>query len=457
MLLVPVEDQGSWQRPPLLIILLVLINVLVHIGTESRADDQDRQLENRLEEDQQRLLVKKEWSLFLDFTENRDPELWLELRDTAPDERFQTLLYHAWWQDDFSDFVHRHWQTTQPSTAWRRARREVETWRADDPVFKWGLVPKHPDPVSLFTHMFMHGGWGHLFGNMLFLLLFGVPMERHWGARRLLPLYLLSGLAAAGLYILTHRGSDTGLVGASGAISGLMGIYCASYGFRRIEFFYTLGFLFGSFRAPAFAVFPLWVGWELLQKLLFDTNVAYMAHVGGLLGGLTLTLLLRRLWPPPQTPESEPEPGADRDGKRPEPVPAIIEGHARELEFDRALALSLRRLEAMPDWPLLWFFAIDMAPRAESGSLDRLVRLAVQKHHQGEIDQALLVRLWKQISPENREQLRQRPAAFLVLAEALHRQGHDQLSRALLARIDKTGFTHARLDRLRRQIMRPPA
>lgn len=456
MLLVPVEDKGSWRRPPLLIILLVLTNLLVHINTESRAHDPDMQLEKRLKDGQQQLLVEKEWPLFLDFTESREPGLWLELRDTATDERFKILQNKAWWQDDFSDFVHRHWQAVQPSTAWRDARSRVEAWRADMPVFKWGLVPKQPDLASLFTHMFMHGGWGHLFGNMLFLLLFGIPMERHWGALRLLPLYLLSGLSAAGFYILTHSESDTGLVGASGAIAGLMGIYCASYGFRRIEFFYTLGFLFGSFRAPAFAVFPLWVGWELLQKLLFDTNVAYMAHVGGLLGGLALTLLFRYLWPPPAA-EMPSAAGASIDGSPAKPVPATIERHAQELEFDRAMALCLRRLDTNPDWPLLWFFAIDMAPRAEQGSLDRLVRLAVQKHHQGEIDDSLLVGLWKQLGSDKQAGLRQRPAAFLVLAEALHRQGHDQYSRALLERIVKTGFTHTRLDQLRRKLIKPPA
>lgn len=454
MLLVPVEDRGNWRRPPVLVFLLVLINLFVHIGTESRVADESSQLSSRLDEPAARLLVEREWPLFLEFISEEDPQLWLDIRETPVEQRFTLLENLAWWRAHFSVFVQRHWRERPPSDAWRAARHEVAAWREQLPFLRWGLVPDRVEPLNLLTHMFMHGGWGHLFGNMLFLLLFGVPMERHWGAARLAFLYLLSGLGAAALYVATHPGSDSGLVGASGAISGLMGIYCASYGLRRIEFFYTLGFLFGSFRAPAFAVFPLWVGWELVQKLFLDTNVAYMAHVGGLLAGLALTLLLKRLLPPdrePDTGELVPgPPGADTDR-----VPAIIERYARELDFDRALALSLRRLDERPDWPLLWGFALELAPKAETGAVEKVMRLAVNKHHRDEMDDNLLCHIWQQCASAATEPVRLRPAALLVLAEALQRRGHTDQSRQLIDRIAGTDFNHPRLERLRSILVRP--
>lgn len=451
MLLVPVEDRTGWRRPPVLVVLLVLVNLFVHVGTERDVRSESTELTSRLDEATAALLVEKEWPLFLAFIESRDTRLWLEIHDAPAEERLPLLENLAWWRGHFSDFVHRHWQDHPPSDAWRSAREKIASWRSELPFIRWGLIPDQVDPPSLLSHMFMHGGWGHFFGNMLFLLLFGVPMERHWGAGRLLPLYLLSGLGAAAFYIATHPDSDTPLVGASGAIAGLMGIYCASYGLRRIEFFYTLGFYFGSFRAPAFAVFPLWVGWELIQKLALDTNVAYMAHVGGLLSGVTATLLMKRFLPARAESGDAEAPAGREDGGR-EGIPVQIERLARELDFEGALALSLRRLDEKPDWPALWAFALENAPGADPGAADRVLQLAVRKHHHDQIDDRLLAELWQQAGGDTTGK-RLPPAALLLVAEALQRRGHADQSRRLVERIGTMDFNHPRLERLRRMLI----
>ena len=91
-----------------------------------------------------------------------------------------------------------------------------------------GLVTSGAQPETLITHMFLHGGWMHLAGNMLFLWIFGDNLEAEMGALPYLGFYLLSGLAAAALQILPEPGSPVPIVGASGAIAGVMGAICCS-------------------------------------------------------------------------------------------------------------------------------------------------------------------------------------------------------------------------------------
>jgi membrane associated rhomboid family serine protease len=453
MLLVPIEDQGSWRRPPVLVVLLLLINVIVHINTEISLRSPETRLDHFLEPDQRELLVEREWPLFLEWIEAERPQLWLDVHETEPRQRDEVLKYRAWERADFTRHVRSHWQEESPSRQWREARAQLERWRARQPFVAHGLIPAELDAGAWITHIFMHSGWGHVFGNMLFLLLFGVPMERHWGARRLLPLYLVSGLGAAAFFILFNPDSDIPLVGASGAISGLMGIYCASYGLRRIEFFYTLGFFFGSFHAPAFAVFPLWVGKEVIQSMVSTAPVAYMAHTGGLLAGAGLALLARRYWPPP---EKEDPTGHARDTARQahdlDDVPATIEGQARELNFDQALAMAQRRLDEHPDWPALWRYALEIAVRGSHAQQRALLQLAVRKHYAGELDERTLTDAWHKAGSWDPPGRALSPAALLVLAEVLARRGRFEQSRELVNELDRAGWSHARLNRLRHRL-----
>lgn len=453
MLLVPIEDRGSWRRPPVLIVLLLLINLVVHIHTQMSLRSADTRLDHFLDPEQLELLVEREWPLFLEWIEEDRPRLWLEVHETEADQRRDVLRQRAWERADFTRYVRDHWEQESPSQQWRRAREQLEHWRARQPFVAHGLIPADMDAPSWLMHMFMHGGWAHLFGNMLFLLLFGVPMERHWGARRLLPLYLISGLGAAALFVLFNPDSDIPLVGASGAIAGLMGIYCASYGLRRIEFFYTLGFFFGSFRAPAFAVFPLWIAKELIQSMVSTAPVAYMAHVGGLLAGSGVALLAQRYWPPPERHDPPDAILANaRQAHRADDVPATIERQARELNFDQALEMARRRLDEHADWPTLWHYSLDLAPRGDHAQQQALLQLAVRKHHAGEVDDRVLADFWHKARHWDPQGRRLSPAAQLVLAEALARQGETEQSRALVKALDEAGWSHARLDRLRRRL-----
>ena len=152
--------------------------------------------------------------------------------------------------------------------------------------------------LTPITSMFLHGGWGHLIGNMLFLWVYGNNIEDYFGRGKFLFFYLLSGLAAITLYTLFSPGSEVPLVGASGAIAGLMGAYMVLHPHARITV--LILFLFIMVRQfPAKMVLGIWFFYQILMSLAGSSTgggVAWMAHVGGFIFGflvMKLILLLR--------------------------------------------------------------------------------------------------------------------------------------------------------------------
>lgn len=162
-------------------------------------------------------------------------------------------------------------------------------------VMNYGFIPADHRPLSFLTHMFMHGGLGHLIGNMVFLFLIGFALETALGSLLYLASYLLTGLCAVLLFWALNADSSIPLVGASGCVAGLMGLYSALFGLRKIRFFYSLLFYFGYASAPAIILLPAWVFNEIYQLYSGEeSHVAYVAHIGGLLGGGLLGLVVKR-------------------------------------------------------------------------------------------------------------------------------------------------------------------
>ena len=174
---------------------------------------------------------------------------------------------------------------------------------------EFGVVPEHvvndpagsanpcveesltqPGWLSLVSHQFLHGGWLHLGGNMLFLWIFGNNIEDRLGRIRFIPFYLLCGVVAAVGQILVDPGSEIPLIGASGAISGMLGAYLVLYPRKKIL---TLIYVF-PLKIPAWAWLGIYFGLQFL--LLGDSatagggGVAYMAHIAGFIAGAALIL-----------------------------------------------------------------------------------------------------------------------------------------------------------------------
>ncbi|HGY91391.1 MAG TPA: rhomboid family intramembrane serine protease [Planctomycetes bacterium] len=157
--------------------------------------------------------------------------------------------------------------------------------------------------IPFFTSMFLHGGWGHLIGNMLFLYVFGDGVENRLGHGRFLLFYLLSGAGAASMQIAMASSSAVPMVGASGAIAGVLGAYLVLYPTARITVLVPILFLPLFFDIPAAFFLLFWFGQQLIAGSLGIVahgvegmgGVAWWAHVGGFTSGIFwLGLLLDR-------------------------------------------------------------------------------------------------------------------------------------------------------------------
>lgn len=180
-------------------------------------------------------------------------------------------------------------------SAWQRLNETFESLRGRAVTDRYALRASDPAARGLLGSQFLHGSWAHLLGNLLFLCLLGLLVEGALGPWRFLLLYLTSGVAAGLSWVLWQGGQPAMLVGASGAIAGLMGALAVIWGLRKIRFFYWFFVVFDYVRAPALLLLPAWLGWELLQLLaLPDSRVAYSAHAGGIVAGALLALGARR-------------------------------------------------------------------------------------------------------------------------------------------------------------------
>ena len=157
-----------------------------------------------------------------------------------------------------------------------------------------GQVPHYPTPLPVYfnflSSMFMHGGIGHIFGNMLFLWVFGDNLENLVGHIRFAAFYILCGVAAALAQIVMDSDSVIPMLGASGAISGVLGGYLVLFPQRRVR---AIIFNFLT-EVPAFVALGLWIGYQLLLGYMTPAGtggVAYAAHIGGFVAGVALIKL----------------------------------------------------------------------------------------------------------------------------------------------------------------------
>ncbi|MDX1634805.1 MAG: rhomboid family intramembrane serine protease [Marinobacter sp.] len=306
MLIIPAENTIDWKRPPwvtLALMLACLMMFLFYQGSDPRLMSSaiERYLDaelDRLEapayetylEREIRLADADERSQDLEALRQamaEDDRVWqaaLMLSDQAFYEYLQASQGVIW-----NSAQQRQWQELRPSIQ----EQYVNRLSANE----LGLVPADLSLYTLITYQFLHGGWGHLIGNLVFLFLLGFTVEKALGPGKYLLAYLVCGALSGLVYSAFAAGSKMPLVGASGSISGLMGMYVAIYGSQRIRFFYFLGVYFDYFRAPALALLPVWLAKEIYDYWFAGaTGVAYMAHAGGLVAGAGLVLLLGKSW-----------------------------------------------------------------------------------------------------------------------------------------------------------------
>ena len=168
-------------------------------------------------------------------------------------------------------------------------------------LFGYGELPPElivvPAWATIFTSTFLHGGWLHLGGNMLYLWIFGDNIEDSMGHVRYLVFYLLTAVAAALAQGLIDPSSQIPMIGASGAISGILGAYIFLHPAATVRVFIFLGFFFTVAHIPAWIVLGVWFLIQLVSAAgtsVSDPGVAFWAHIGGFIGGIALVPFFRR-------------------------------------------------------------------------------------------------------------------------------------------------------------------
>ncbi|MCS6860068.1 MAG: rhomboid family intramembrane serine protease [Abditibacteriales bacterium] len=286
MLLVPYAVERPPRRVPFITYGLVALNVLVFVGSVWVANSHLPNDKRLVEQDKQRLLT---WVLQQTRQNANAPPSLEQIREVVDEQLYRHFDYGMIWrlEHERDEYVLEPHYTTVLTYAFIPNR---PTW--------WGLA---------LTHIFLHASLLHLLGNMLFLWLFGRALEDALGWWLFGLSYLVSGLAAAILQLIMIRAfsPETGvlpMLGASGAVSGVMGLFALRFYRTRIHVFYLIAFIFwrwGTFTIPSAWGIGLWVlqdviggVWDLLSPERYG-GVAHWAHIGGFGLGLLYGLLIQ--------------------------------------------------------------------------------------------------------------------------------------------------------------------
>ncbi|MCY7313435.1 MAG: rhomboid family intramembrane serine protease [Pseudoxanthomonas sp.] len=164
-----------------------------------------------------------------------------------------------------------------------------------DSAAEWRTALQDGSVLRLFTALFLHADWAHLLGNLVFLLIFGLPAERSMGAWRFLALFLLGGAVANLVAVLVLDVPDRVIIGASGAVSAVIGAYLALFPRARLGVVLPLGLFLEFVKAPASLLIGIWALLQVLFAYIgpaFGT-VAWSAHIAGFLFGFVFALFVR--------------------------------------------------------------------------------------------------------------------------------------------------------------------
>ena len=285
MLIVPIVEGLNWRRPPPVTIALILLNCAVFFFYQTGdAARETRAIKAYLGS----TLPRLELPAFKERLRETQPTLAPHLDRVDP----AILVARMAGDEGFMRELHAERVVTPQNPAyaqWKEDRTRFEALEGQVSYRRYGFTPADPRPATWITSMFLHGDLMHLAGNMVFLFIVGVAVESALGGFWYVLLYLAGGLAGDALHYLVHPMSTIPTVGASGAISGLMGLFTVVFGLRTVNFFYWVLVFFGFKPMRGIVVLPIWIGWELLQFMIDrHSSIAYMEHAGGLIGGAIL-------------------------------------------------------------------------------------------------------------------------------------------------------------------------
>ncbi|MCF8069066.1 MAG: rhomboid family intramembrane serine protease [Desulfobacterales bacterium] len=297
MLIVPITGKISWKNPPAVTITIIFLNILVFFLF---------QVGDGLKSYKAQGYYFSSGLSGIEIPEYRDyvevhgmPEMPVKVEDIEK-EQMDEFYYVAMQMDQgFQEKLHNDEIITNSDDEyenWKELRNNYDDKMSGITSMEYGFRPAYKKIVTAFTYMFLHGGFMHLLGNMVFLWLVGCLLEMGCGRVFYLILYVFTGVASAAFFWMFNQNSMIPLVGASGAISGAMGAFAVMFGTRKVKVFYSLGVYFNYLKVPGFILLVLWLGNELYQVIFGEmSQVAYLAHIGGLLSGAGLGFIGMKL------------------------------------------------------------------------------------------------------------------------------------------------------------------
>lgn len=297
MLIIPTEKRFDWKHAPIVLFILVVLNTIIFFGYQF---GDNNKIHDALMDYKNQNFLEAEWPVYKKYllankeTDRleKDQELYQNRTNYSSDYR---LMFNIVSDADFYNHLDANSYNLFSLgylEKWAVQRLEIHRQIRSVSSLALGLIPKEMSVVTVISHQFLHGNIMHLLGNMFFLIICGFAVEAAIGHLRFLLYYLASGITGGVLFAVMDLSSTQPLVGASGAISGVMAMYLGVFRFKKIEFFYWFFVFVGYFRAPALLILPFYIGNEM-YSYYNDTgsNVAFMAHTGGFIAGGVLMAL----------------------------------------------------------------------------------------------------------------------------------------------------------------------
>lgn len=287
---IPLDRKPDWRNPPVATLLLIIVNILCFVLWQG--DDE------KLEETAYNYYLNSELPsielpLYREFLSQQGFDGQLESSEVD-----EVLLSRLLTDGEFQRQL-KSGNLITPNhprhDTWLEQHHTFNDYLQGIVAYRFSFKTADPSLLTLFTHMFLHADWGHLLGNMIFLFLIGFSVEMTLGRSIYLFAYIVAGMSSGLFYWWLEPGSLMWGIGASGAISGLMGMYTVLFGRRKIRFFYTLFFYFDFVRAPAIILLPIWLGYEVITQIYSPSNINNLAHIGGLLSGALIGYIALRL------------------------------------------------------------------------------------------------------------------------------------------------------------------
>ncbi len=291
-MLIPIRHEGMHARRwPIITFTLIALNVVCFLFTFTTLQDEAPQLGQLkahillMAATHPELTLQPQAQQLVDDFKKRQPAVWAQAQNPNRDveDSFDAQMRM---QDDESKLQEQLDSLTE----------QYVQLRSNSVIDKYAFVPAHPTALSYLTANFLHGGWLHLIGNMWFLWLAGFVLEDAWGRPLYLVFYLIAGAAALQMHAWTNAGSMVPTIGASGAVAALMGAFLVRFPKMKIEMMWLLGFFRSyRFKAPAYALLPLWLLMEVFYGAIFgsSSSVAHWAHVGGFVFGALAALAIQ--------------------------------------------------------------------------------------------------------------------------------------------------------------------